>query len=71
MSSSMDEAEALYKQTHYSVLREYYIIYIYYYIAFILLAALFFVMVPVPPVYIVVTYALTIILFLIGFPRII
>jgi hypothetical protein len=69
--SSIEYSEALYKQTHYNVLREYYIVYIYYYIVFILLSSLFFALVPVDTVYIIITYVLLIILFFIGFPRII
>ena len=70
MSSNIT-AEKLYTETPLSVLREYYVLYIYYYIVFVLLSSLFFLLMPVSIGYIIFTYVLLIILFLIGFPRII
>jgi hypothetical protein len=64
-------AEELYKQTHGTVLKEYYLVYIYSYIVLSLLVSLYFVLITTPFTYIMYTYVLIFIIFVIGFPRII
>ena len=69
--SSILTSEELYRQTHSIVLQEYYLVYIYSYIILSLIATLFFVYIPTNFTYIIYTYVFLILIFLIGFPRII
>jgi hypothetical protein len=69
--SSILTAEELYNQTHSNVIREYYLVYIYSYIVFTLLVMLYFLLFPTHKPYMIITYILLILTFLIGFPRII
>ena len=69
--SSILTSEELYRQTHSIVLQEYYLVYIYSYVVLSLIATIFFVYIPTNLTYIIYTYVFLILIFLIGFPRII
>lgn len=69
--SSILTSEELYQQTHSIVLQEYYLVYIYSFVVIFLLSAAFFIYIPTKVPHIVTTYIFLILVFLIGFPRII